>query len=261
MEESTLNIVIRDLSINYKVYGENNQKSVLLLHGWGASLKAFEPVSKKLEQNYKVYAIDFPGFGESKEPSRSYNVIDYAYIVKEFIEKLNIGKCVLVGHSFGGRVITKLVAELGYIPEKIVYVDAAGVKPKRSFSYYLKVYSYKLAKNTIKLFNSKEKAEEIIATLRKNAGSDDYKNASENMKKTFINVVNEDLTHLFCKINVPTLLIWGENDKDTPIRDAKIFEKNIKDSGLVILKNAGHYSYLDKLGEFIIILNSFLEGE
>lgn len=252
---------ILDLDINYEIYGEDNKEIIVLLHGWGANLKTMEPIAKKMQGNYKIYSVDFPGFGESPEPERAYNVSDYARVILEFLNVNEIKDAVLIGHSFGGRVITKLVGELGYKPKKIVYVDSAGVKPKRSFSYYFKVYSYKLAKNVIKLFNSKEKAEEIIKRLRANSGSDDYRNASDNMKKTFVNVVNEDLTYLFSKIDVPTLLVWGENDLDTPIREAKVFEKHIKDSGLVILKGAGHYSYLDKLGEFIIILNSFLEGE
>ncbi|MBR1883547.1 MAG: alpha/beta hydrolase [Clostridia bacterium] len=256
-----MKIDINGLSINYEVYGKENKNVVVLLHGWGANLKLMEPIAKKLEDRYKVYAIDFPGFGESEEPKDAFNVTAYALVTLEFLKKNKIENAILIGHSFGGRVITKLVGELGYSPKKIIYVDAAGVKPKRSLNYYFKVYSYKLAKNMIKLFNSKEKADEIIKNLRQNAGSDDYKNASDNMKKTFINVVNEDLTHLFKNINVPALLIWGENDTDTPIREAKVFEKNIKDSGLVILKNAGHYSYLDKPSEFIIILNNFLEGE
>ena len=252
---------ISGIDINYEVYGENNKEIIVLFHGWGANLKTMEPIAKKMQDRYKVYAIDFPGFGETPEPNSAFTVLDYANIALEFLSLNDIKNAVLIGHSFGGRVITKLVGQLGYHPKKIVYVDSAGVKPKRSLNYYFKVYSYKLAKNMIKLFNSKEKAEEIIKRLRANAGSDDYKNASDNMKKTFINVVNEDLTYLFPKIDVPTLLVWGENDLDTPIREAKIFEKNIKDSGLVILKGAGHYSYLDKLGEFILILNSFLEGE
>ena len=230
--------VIDDLNINYEIYGENNKEVIVLLHGWGANLKTMEPIAKRLEDKYKIYSIDFPGFGESDEPKEVFDVLEYAKLTEKFLKQNNIEKPVLIGHSFGGRVITKLVGELGYATKKIIYVDAAGVKPKRSLNYYFKVYSYKLAKNMIKLFNSKERADEIIKSLRKNAGSEDYKNASETMKGIFVKVVNEDLTHLFKNINVPTLLIWGENDKDTPIREAKVFEKNIKDSGLVILKRS-----------------------
>ncbi len=256
-----MNIKINDLNINYEIFGSENKRDVLLLHGWGANILTFAPVYKYLSKNFKVYVLDFPGFGKSEEPKRDFNVSDYAKLTLEFIEKLNIKSPTLIGHSFGGRVIIKMVGEYRYIPKNIVFVDSAGIKAKRSISYYFKVYSYKLTKNIIKVVMPKEKSEILINKLRKNSGSDDYRKASDNMKKTFINVVNEDLTHLLKNIKVPALLIWGENDKDTPIRDAKIFEKLISDSGLVVLKGAGHYSYLDKLNEFLLILSNFLEGD
>ena len=79
------------------------------------------------------------------------------------------------------------------------------------------------------------------------------------MREVFKNTVNEDLRKYLPSINVPTLLIWGENDTDTPLSDGRIMEKMIKDSGLVILKGAGHYSYLDNYNQFIRVLYKFLE--
>jgi len=255
-----LNVNINGLNINYEILGENNTNEVLILHGWGANLQSFSPVAKHLSKNFKVYSIDFPGFGKSQEPDFAYTVSDYAKLVLEFIKKMNIISPTLIGHSFGGRVIIKLVGELGYAPKNIIFVDSAGIKPKRSLSYYFKVYSFKLAKKAIYLFNNKEKAEKIIGELRKNAGSSDYKSASEIMKKVFVNVVNEDLKVYLPKINVPSLLIWGDKDLDTPLQDAKVFEKLIPNSGLVVLEGAGHYSYLDKLGDFLVIISKFMEG-
>lgn len=255
-----MNINIHGININYEVLGEENADVVLLLHGWGANLQTMLPVAKHLSKKYKVYSIDFPGFGKSEEPAPTYTVSDYAKDVLKFIELMNIQNPTLIGHSFGGRVIIKMVGELGYVPKNIIFVDSAGIKPKRSLSYYFKVYSYKLTKKAIQTFNSKEKAEKIISDLRKNAGSSDYNAASETMKKVFVSVVNEDLTGYLPKINVPTLLIWGENDKDTPVKDAKKFEELIPDSGLVVFRDAGHYSYLDKLGDFLVIISKFMEG-
>lgn len=255
-----MNININDIDINYEILGEDNTSSVVILHGWGANLQTFAPVSKYLSKKYKVYSIDMPGFGKSSEPNSTYSVTDYAKVVLEFIKEMNIENPTLIGHSFGGRVIIKMVGEFDYKPKNIIFVDSAGIKPTRSIKYYFKVYSYKLTKRIIKLFNSKENAEKIISDLRKNSGSTDYKAASENMKKIFINVVNEDLKQYLPKIKVPTLLIWGENDKDTPVKDAKIFEKLIPDSGLIVFKDAGHYSYLDKLGDFLVIISKFMEG-
>ena len=255
-----MKINIDGLDINYEIFGEGNNQEIILLHGWGASIKAFEPVYKKLKSKYKVFAIDMPGFGLSSEPPKDFFVSDYAKVIFKIIQMLNITNPTLVGHSFGGRVIMKLVGELGYIPKNIILIDSAGIKPKRNVSYYLKVYSYKFTKKMLKIFFSKEKADVIIADMRKKRGSSDYNSASDTMKSVFVNVVNEDLKYTLKNIKVPTLLIWGENDKDTPLKDAKIIEKNIEDCGLVILKDAGHYSYLDKLYEFLIIVDNFLKG-
>jgi pimeloyl-ACP methyl ester carboxylesterase len=77
-------------------------------------------------------------------------------------------------------------------------------------------------------------------------------------EKTSDKVINLDLTKNLKDIKNSTLLIWGENDTDTPIYMAKIMEKNIGDSGLVVLKGAGHFSYIDSSNEFNIIADNFL---
>lgn len=255
-----MNINLNGINVNYIIQGENNKNEVILLHGWGASIDAFLPVYKYLSKDYKVYVIDMPGFGKSEEPPKNYFVLDYAKVILEFIKRLEIKNSTLIGHSFGGRVIMKLVGELGFTPKNIVLVDSAGVNPRKKPSYYFKVYSYKLAKNTVKLLFNKEKAEKIINDMRKKHGSTDYKNASDTMRSVFINVVNEDLRYTLKNIKVPTLIIWGEKDLDTPLKDAKIIESLVPDSGLVVLKGAGHYSYLDNLNEFLIIVDNFLKG-
>lgn len=255
-----MNINLNGINVNYIIQGENKKNEVILLHGWGASIDAFLPVYKYLSKDYKVYVIDMPGFGKSEEPPKNYFVLDYAKVILEFIKRLEIKNPTLIGHSFGGRVIMKLVGELGFTPKNIVLVDSAGVKPRRKPSYYFKVYSYKLAKNTVKFLFNKEKAEKIINDMRKKHGSTDYKNASDTMRSVFINVVNEDLRYTLKNIKVPTLIIWGEKDLDTPLKDAKIIESLVPDSGLVVLKGAGHYSYLDNLNEFLIIIDNFLKG-
>ena len=186
-------------------------------------------------------------------------VEDYSKIVLEFINKLKLDNVVLIGHSFGGRVIIKLVGALKFIPKKIILIDSAGIRPKRSLKYYIKVYSYKFARNMLKIILGKKKSYKIIEKYRSKVGSQDYKNASLTMREVFKNTVNEDLKKYLSSISAPTLLVWGENDTDTPLSDGKIMEKMIKDSGLVILKGAGHYSYLDNYNQFIRVLYKFLE--
>lgn len=101
-------------------------------------------------------------------------------------------------------------------------------------------------------------AQKRIDQIREKRGSSDYNNASEMMRRTLSKIVNEDLKSVMPSIKAPTLLIWGENDTATPLRDAKIMERLIPDAGLVSFSGCGHYSFLDNPYQFAAVLRSFL---
>ena len=118
-------------------------------------------------------------------------------------------------------------------------------------------YSFALTKRGIKIFE--KSAEFLLEKAIKKYGSSDYIKLSKSMRATFSNIVNEDLTPYLSKINVPTILIWGDQDKETPLEFGKIMEQNIKDSALIIFENAGHFAFLEQSNRFNIILKSFFE--
>ena len=249
------NISIDNLNINYIDKGEG--KTIVLFHGWGANKEAFTPIINKLSAYMRVVALDFPGFGKSDEPKEVWDVNAYAEFMKKFIKKADLEGAIWLGHSCGGRVIIKLFEKMDIKPKKIVLVDSAGIKPKRGPDYYVKVYSYKLGKKVLKLplINKTGLYERLV----KNAGSSDYKVLSNNMRATMSKVVNEDLRNYLPSINVPTLLIWGDKDTATPLNDAKIMNKLLPDSGIVVLEGAGHFSYLDYPNKFFGALEYFVK--
>ncbi|WP_158738461.1 alpha/beta fold hydrolase [Alteribacillus sp. YIM 98480] len=252
-----MNIDIDGVKVNYHVSGEG--ANVVLLHGWGANIQAFAPVHQSLEKHFKVWSIDFPGFGESEEPPEPWTVGDYTEMLGKFLSKLEIDQPILVGHSFGGRVSIKYASS--HTVRKVVLVDSAGIKPRRKLKYYVKVYTYKAFKKLLKLPVINRYEEVILTKVKGKLGSADYKNVSGTMQQTMVKVVNEDLRHHLPHINVPTLLVWGENDEATPVADGQLMEEMIPDAGLVILEKAGHYAYLDKLNQFLIVLDSFLQKD
>ena len=99
----------------------------------------------------------------------------------------------------------------------------------------------------------------LVEARQAKAGSEDYRQASPVMKKTMVNLLNEDMRPLMPEIKAPTLLIWGEGDTATPLSDGQQMEKLIPGSGLAVLKPAGHFSYLDQLPQFLRTLIYFLE--
>lgn len=254
-----MKINIDNIDVNYIVEGVDSNYTILLLHGWGVEIETYRVLIDELKKNFKVYAIDFPGFGKTPNPPETYTVLDYAKLTLEFINRLGLENVVLIGHSFGGRVIVKMVSKLGYSPKKIILIDSAGVKPKRKFGYHVKTLIYKVVKTASRLVLGKKKSQEFITKYRNKRGSADYLAADETMKNVFKNVVNEDLVPHFKDVTMPTLLIWGELDMDTPLSDAKIMEKEMKDAGLVVIKGAGHFSFLNNLNQVVIVINKFLE--
>ena len=240
-----------------KFVGEG--KPIIILHGWLASLETMRILQNHLSKNFKVYNVDIIGFGKSDLPDHPYNTNDFGDFLNDFIKVLNIENPILIGHSHGGRTIINYAGRnLGKI-NKIVLIDSAGIKPKRSISYYIKVYSFKTVKNIVKILP--KKCTKLRENALKNFGSDDYKNSPEVLRKTMNIILNEDLKKIMPNINVPTLLIWGEKDTATPISDAKQMEKIIPNCGIATIKGAGHYSYLDNQIQCLAILDEFFKND
>ena len=89
--------------------------------------------------------------------------------------------------------------------------------------------------------------------------SSDYQSLDENMRETFKNIVNLDLTNYLSSINSNTLILWGEKDTDTPLKDGKLMHKKITNSELIIFPNCTHYCYLENTYVIIKIILCFLE--
>lgn len=245
---------INGIKLRYEVSGSGSP--IILMHGWGCNASTLASVAVVAAESHTVYNIDLPGFGGSDEPPTVWGVEDYTTLIEAFVKKLTIAKPILLGHSFGGR-ISILYSSRNDV-EKLILVDAAGLKPKRKLSYYIKVYSFKAAKTAINLFMGKERAHKHIEAMRSSRGSSDYASASPMMKAVLSKVVNEDLSAVLPQIKAPTLLIWGENDTATPLEMAKKINRLVPDSGLVSFPGCGHYSFLDNPYRFAAVLRSFL---
>lgn len=239
-------------------YTPGSGDTLVFLHGWGANGDSFSGLISALGTAHGVLTFDFPGFGKSDAPEEPWDVDRYTLATKALLNHLEIQAPVLVAHSFGGRVSIKLATQIPI--KKLILIDSAGIKPKRTAGYYARVYGYKMFKvfAGIPILSFLLKAPfEAYVKLHSSA---DYQAAVPVMKQTLSRVVNEDLRGLLPKIHVPTLLIWGDADDATPLSDAHIMEAEIPDAGLVTLKGAGHFSYLEQPETTYAIMSAFLGG-
>lgn len=241
-------IDINNHKINYVQYGKG--KDIILLHGWGQNIQMMDPLGKQFSSQFRITILDFPGFGESEEPKEEWTIYDYVNIVEEFIKRLKIVNPIVIGHSFGGRVGIGLSSRNQI--SKLVLFGSPCVRKEQKLS--VKVKFFKFMKK-VPIIN---KLEDFV---KNRVGSTDYRSASIMMRKILVNVINEDLSDCAKKISCPTLLIWGENDTEAPLEEAKELDSLISDSGLIVLPNSTHYAYLENLNHVTNILNEFFRGE
>lgn len=250
-------ITVNGAKVHYTDNGEG--KPIVLMHGWGCDTTTLASIEKVALESHRVINIDFPGHGKSPEPPEVWGVEEYTQVLEEIVKVEQLEHPSLLGHSFGGRVGI-LYSSRHHDVDKLILVDAAGIKPKRSAKYYLKVYSFKLMKRWLYLTLGKKEAEARLDAMRAKAGSSDYANATPRMRAILSKVVNEDLKSVIPSITASTLLIWGENDTATPISDARYMEAHIPGAGLVAFPGCGHYSFLDNPMQFAAVLRSFLNS-
>ncbi len=253
-----MNIKVSGLNINYTTYG--NGKNIIFLHGWGRNKDDFNSIANILKKKYKIWLIDLPGFGQSDIPQTIYGTHEYANIINIFIKKLNIDSPILIGHSFGGKIIIDLLSTYNKKINKAILIDSAGIKKKKNILKKYKTYMFKLYSKIIKKIYNEKKANYLIDDLKEKYGSLDYKMSKGIMKDILVKIIHEDYTNSLNKIEASILLLWGELDFDTPLSDGKIMNEKINDSGLIVIKNANHFPFLTNLKEIIIIINNFLEN-
>lgn len=255
-----MNIEIDGYNICYKISGVG-EEVVVLLQGWGTELSVYDSIADIINEKYQIIQFDFPGFGGSDEPKEAWNVDAYADFFCKFMQALEIKKATLIGHSYGGRVIIKLAARemIPFEIDRIVLIDSAGIVPEKTTYQKMKIKQYKLLK---KLLNHRiiyALFPELIDDWRSRQGSADYRNATPIMRQCLVMAVNEDLRHLLSKIKQNTLLIWGDKDVATPLSDATIMKSMIPNSGLAVIKGAGHFSFLDQPIIFRNIMKSYFQ--
>lgn len=246
-----------DFELYYEKYGDG-EKNIVILPGWGETRNTFFKLIQYFKNKYTIYIIDYPGFGNTPFPNRDLDIYEYSNLIKDFLEELNIDHPIIVCHSFGGRIATVLTGVYRVKVSKMIFMDVAGIKPKKKLRTIIREKIYKLKKFYIQKFFKKNK-EGRLEKLRKKYGSADYHALPVNMLTTFRNIVNEDLRDYFKNISSEVLLIWGAKDIDTPLKDGYFINKKIKDSALIIFPEGSHFTYLEYSDAVHLIIESFLE--
>ena len=256
--------IINGTEIHYSITG-NGDSRVLLLHGWGCDMTMMQPVADALKPDHQILMIDFPGHGKSGRPPEPWGVPEYAYCLEELLKRTKFIPCSVVAHSFGCRVAAWLAAQNTVLFDRIVFTGAAGIRPKQTEEARKRGARYRKLKGYCEIIRKvpllRIAASGLEEKLKEHYGSRDYNALDEEMRRTFVKVINQDLTEVYDRIQASTLLIWGDADTETPLWMAEEMKKRIPDAGLVLLEGGTHFAYLEQIQRFNLIVRHFLKGD
>lgn len=214
-------------------------KNLIILHGWNSSPAKWNNLKKELDKNgLKVFTPALPGF--KKQLNKPWALKDYCIWLNNYCQKNNLTKTNILGHSFGGRISLKFAELHPSLVNKIILVNSAGIVTGCGFKKEVFKVTAKIGKIIFKLPIIKAFKNPARWFLYKLAGEQDYFQASPFLQKTMENIIDIDLRKTAAALKTPVLILWGAEDQITPLKYARIFNKNISNSSLKVYPGYGH---------------------
>jgi len=246
--------IVHDLLTSYDKSGKG--PVILMLHGWGDSKATFKDLSQALGKDFTVIAPDLPGFGQSQAPPAVWNLDNYATFVRDFLDKLELKPRAIVAHSNGGAVAIRGLAQDAFQADKLVLLASAGIRDRQKLRRLgLKVIAKTGKAATFWLPATHKK--KLQKKLYGAAGSDLL--VVPHLQETFKVTVRQDVQEDARTLKLPTLLIYGSDDKATPPLYGEAYQQLISGSQLLVLEGAGHFVHHDQLQKVATLIQGFLK--
>jgi pimeloyl-ACP methyl ester carboxylesterase len=259
-------VEVNGLSVAYRDVGEG--PPLVLLHGFLSDSRCWKPQLAGLSDTFRVLAWDAPGAGSSSDPPETITTADWARRLARFLDVVGIERARILGLSWGG-----ILAQVFY-----------GMYPDRVLTLIL-CDTYAGWKGSLPELACNKRLERCLSESWLPAGEfvprwvPEYftESASDDLKEEMSAIVSDfhplgfrlmarssadtDTTELLPKIEVPTLLVWGDDDRRSPLYIAEQFRDAIPDAELTIIANAGHVSNMEQPEEFDALVRRFCQAD
>ena len=210
--------------------GVKSKETLVLLHGWGGNTKSLRPLAEMIAPHDKTILIDLPGFGESSNPPKTWGVEEYTKCIGEFVKKMGFKDVVLVGHSFGATIALSLASEHLDSIKKVVLCAPSYRRAQKPTTSSL----YSFAKPIFEMFPFVKRV--VYKMFYPNSDLMRFPHLQDNFKK----IIHDDCSGKAKQVKIPTLILWGSEDNQTPVTDAHTLHSLIPHSLLEIYPDHTH---------------------
>lgn len=231
--------------------GPKTAPTVIMVHGLGSSLHTWDAWAQLLSRDSRVIRFDLPGAGLSgTDPSGDYTDARSVQIVTALLNQLEVARATVIGSSIGGRISWKFAAQEPGRVHKLVLVSPDGFE-SRGFEYgkpphvpsIIKLMRYMLPAPLLRInlepayADPKALSDDTVTRYHELMLAPGVRDALiARMEQTIL----EDPVPLLQRIEAPTLLLWGEQDRMIPISNANDYVRALKQSTFVRLAGVGH---------------------
>jgi len=257
-------IDVNGIDVHY--WDEGRGDVLILVHGFSSSVYTWRLNIDALSEEFRVVALDLPGFGYSDKPEDfDYTLEGYSRFLVEFMNIMDIDTATLAGNSMGGGVVLTTALLFPERIDKLILVDSMGYPEREDEEVFLPflLMGVPVAGEVLMSLNFRCVVEESMKggvyydnSFVTDEMVDYYYNAfrSENGQKAPLWVMRNLMdtppigSERISEVSMPTLIIWGEEDILIPVEHASLFENDIPDSRLVVIAEAGHLPHEEKAG-------------
>jgi pimeloyl-ACP methyl ester carboxylesterase len=267
----TAYIKVAGITLRVRDTGPHDARAVILLHGFGASLDTWEPWAVVLSEHYRVIRYDLPGFGlTGPDPTGDYSDARSMAILAALMDHLGIAKASLIGNSLGGRIAWNVAAADPDRVDRLVLISPDGFASP-GFEYdktpklpwLLKLLPYTLPRPMLRMNLAVAYANKSRLTSAILDRYEDMMRAPGDraaMLDRMRQVMLQNPEVLLRRIQAPTLLLWGEQDRMIPFSNAADYLRDIPNAKLVPLPGLGHVPFEEAPAESLPPVMAFLAG-
>jgi len=246
---------IDGLEVNYKTAGKG--QPILILHGWGGSSESWLKVQELLSKKYLVVVPDLPGFGKTPSPPAGWSLDRYVDFIEKFTQELDLGRIILLGHSFGGRMAILYASKYPEEISRLILCAAAGIRHVQLRHKIILIIA-KVANLIGSLPLIRSYKQRVRKLFYRFIGRTDYMEAEGVMKEVFLSILSKNLEPILSSVGTQTLILWGQEDDYVDIEDAYIMEKKIPNTKLVTFEGIGHTPHKDIPEKLVAEIETFL---